>query len=68
MFELTDDEVTTIALANGFKLKEQSDGTMALNPYVITCIKTAVKANDVKRKPKEFIQKVRYIASTLRIS
>lgn len=68
MLDLTDSEITDIALANGFKLKEQPDGSMALNPYVITCIKAVVRANDVKRKPKGFIQKVRYIASTLRIN
>jgi hypothetical protein len=31
---LTDAEVRTIALAHGFKYKEQPDGTMDLNPYV----------------------------------
>lgn len=28
------ERVTQLALANGFKLKEQPDGSMALNPYV----------------------------------
>lgn len=31
---MTDDQITQVALANGFKLKQQPDGTMALNPYV----------------------------------
>lgn len=31
---LTNDRVKELALANGFKLKEQSDGSMDLNPYV----------------------------------
>lgn len=28
------EQIIELALANGFKLKEQPDGTMALNPYV----------------------------------
>lgn len=28
------ERITELALANGFKLKEQPDGSMALNPYV----------------------------------
>jgi hypothetical protein len=31
---MTNDEVTRIALVTGFALKEQPDGSMALNPYV----------------------------------
>lgn len=31
---MTNDQIRDIALANGFKLKEQPDGTMDLNPYV----------------------------------
>lgn len=31
---MTDEQIEAIALANGFKLKEQPDGSMALNPYV----------------------------------
>ena len=31
---MTNDDITRTALATGFKLKEQPDGTMALNPYV----------------------------------
>jgi hypothetical protein len=31
---MTNDQIQEIALANGFKLKPQPDGTMALNPYV----------------------------------
>ena len=31
---VTDAEIERIALANGFKVKEQPNGTMALNPYV----------------------------------
>jgi hypothetical protein len=30
----TDEQIRELALANGFKLKEQPDGTMNLNPYV----------------------------------
>jgi len=31
---MTNEQIKDIALANGFKLKEQSDGTQDLNPYV----------------------------------
>ena len=34
MNESTPERITELALANGFKLKEQPDGGMALNPYV----------------------------------
>jgi hypothetical protein len=32
--KVTDEQIVRIALANGFKLKPQPDGTMWLNPYV----------------------------------
>ena len=31
---MTNEQIKEIALANGFKLKEQPDGTKDLNPYV----------------------------------
>jgi hypothetical protein len=31
---MTRDEIQAIALASGFKLKPQEDGSLALNPYV----------------------------------
>lgn len=31
---MTKDQIKELALANGFKLKEQPDGSMDLNPYV----------------------------------
>ena len=31
---MTNDKIKEIALANGFKLKEQPSGEMELNPYV----------------------------------
>lgn len=31
---MTNDQIKEIALANGFKLKEQPSGEMDLNPYV----------------------------------
>jgi hypothetical protein len=31
---MTNDRIKELALANGFKLKEQPDGSMDLNPYV----------------------------------
>lgn len=33
---MTNEEIEKIALASGFKLKRQDDGSMALNPYVYT--------------------------------
>ena len=32
---MTPEQITALALANGFKLKTQPDGTKALNPYVL---------------------------------
>lgn len=34
---LTREEIKRIALANGFKLKKQPDGSLDLNPYVYEC-------------------------------
>ena len=31
---MTNDQIKELAIANGFKLKEQPDGSMNLNPYV----------------------------------
>nr|WP_313098122.1 hypothetical protein [Moraxella sp. CTOTU48717] len=31
---MTNDQIKELAIANGFKLEEQPDGTMNLNPYV----------------------------------
>ena len=31
---MTNDDIKAIALANGFTLREQKDGSMDLNPYV----------------------------------
>ena len=31
---MTNEQIKHLALQNGFKLKEQPDGTMDLNPYV----------------------------------
>lgn len=45
MTVLTNDQITEIALSNGFKLKEQPDGTMALNPYVFDFVRYCIKKN-----------------------
>lgn len=37
---MTDGEITLLALNSGFKLKEQPDGSMALNPYVFEFART----------------------------
>lgn len=36
--EVTNDQIKEIALANGFKLKEQPSGEMDLNPYVYDAV------------------------------
>jgi hypothetical protein len=41
---MTKDEITALALANGFKLKEQPDGSMALNTYVFDFARALEKA------------------------
>lgn len=33
------EQVIELALSNGFKMKEQPDGTMALNPYVFDFVR-----------------------------
>lgn len=39
---VSDEVIRTIALHNGFKLKEQPDGTMDLNPYVYEFAKALI--------------------------
>lgn len=43
-YSITNDEIRAIALVNGFKLKEQSDGTMDLNPYVYDAMRAVISA------------------------
>ena len=45
MTVLTNDQITEIALSNGFKLKEQPDGKMALSPYVLEFARDLIKKN-----------------------
>lgn len=45
MTVLTNDQITEIALNSGFKLKEQPDGTMALNPYVFDFARELIEKN-----------------------
>ena len=40
---MTNEQIKEIALANGFKLKEQPDGTKDLNPYVYDGVRAAIK-------------------------
>jgi hypothetical protein len=42
------DRVTALALTNGFKLKEQPDGSMALNPYVFDFAVALLKDKDAE--------------------
>lgn len=50
---MTNEQIKEIALANGFKLKEQPDGEMDLNPYVydfaraLVILKLDEAANDI---------------------
>jgi len=50
---VTNDQIKEIALANGFKLKEQPSGEMDLNPYVydfaraLVILKLDEAANDI---------------------
>lgn len=41
---LTDAQIEAVALVNGFKLKAQPDGTMALNPYVFATYRALLAA------------------------
>ena len=45
---MTNEEIQKIALANGFKLKAQPDGSMALNPYVFEFARALVAAQAEK--------------------
>lgn len=50
------EDIRELALANGFKLKEQPDGTLDLNPYVYdfarAILGSAVSSNrQLKRSP-----------------
>lgn len=42
---MTNDQIKEIALANGFKLKEQPDGGMDLNPYVYEFARAIYRQN-----------------------
>jgi hypothetical protein len=39
-------QITALALANGFKLKTQPDGSESLNPYVFDFAKALIAAHD----------------------
>lgn len=43
---MTNDQIKEIALANGFKLKEQPSGEMDLNPYVYDFAKALLVERD----------------------
>ena len=45
---MTNNQIKELALANGFKLKEQSDGTMDLNPYVYDFARALMKRQTVR--------------------
>lgn len=43
---MTNDQIKEIALANGFKLKEQPSGEMELNPYVYDFARALIDENE----------------------
>lgn len=43
---MTNDQIKELALAYGFKLKEQSDGNMDLNPYVYDFARALILSRD----------------------
>lgn len=45
---MTPERITELALANGFKLKEQPGGSMALNPYVFDFARTLLAERDAE--------------------
>lgn len=44
--KMTNDQIKELALAYGFKLKEQSDGNMDLNPYVYDFARALILSRD----------------------
>ena len=58
---MTNDQIKEIALANGFKLKEQPNGEMDLNPYVYDFAKAlmigslqSVNSSVIHHKPNNY--------------
>lgn len=47
---MTRQQIRELALANGFKLKEQEDGYQDLNEYVYTFAKALIEADRIKQK------------------
>ena len=43
---MTNDQIKELALANGFKLKEQPNGEMDLNPYVYEFARALILSRD----------------------
>ena len=46
--EMTPERITELALANGFKLKAQPDGSTALNPYVFAFARALLDAKEAE--------------------
>ena len=68
---MTNDQIKELALANGFKLKEQSDGAMDLNPYVyefasVVFAKGAITAFDDILTDLESNEKANTVASVIK--
>ena len=47
---MTKEQIREVALDNGFKLKEQPDGSLDLNPYVYEFAVALILTNDQNRR------------------
>ena len=68
---MTNDQIKELALANGFKLKEQPDGAMDLNPYVyefasVVFAKGAITVFDDISADLESNEKANTVASVIK--
>ena len=58
---MTNDQIKEIALASGFKLKEQPDGTQDLNPYVYEFSRALI--TEQNKKIFSDIQRLKFIVN-----
>lgn len=70
---LQDQDIQDILLANSFKLKEQEDGTMALNSYVIPAVRKVIDLLDLRSyitsadEAEEVLSKIDIVSSFLKL-
>jgi len=53
---MTNEQIRDIALANGFKLKEQPDGRQDLNPYVYDFARALLDSNVVRNRKQPYVE------------